>query len=87
MKRQGLDEVIAEAFPGERFAGRVERVEHHLAHLASAYYLSPWDDAVAVSVDGFGDFASAAWGYASKNRIEVDGRVHFPHSLGVFYEA
>jgi carbamoyltransferase len=86
LKRQGLVEVVAQAFPGESFRGTIQRVEHHLAHLASAYYLSPWDEAVAVSVDGFGDFASAAWGLGRRNRIDVDARVHFPHSLGVFYE-
>jgi carbamoyltransferase len=86
LKRQSLEEVLAASFPGESFRGTIQRVEHHVAHLASAYYLSPWDEAVAVSVDGFGDFASAAWGLARRNRIEVDARVHFPHSLGIFYE-
>jgi carbamoyltransferase len=38
-------------------------------------------------VDGFGDFASAAWGVGRKIYISVEGRVHFPHSLGIFYEA
>ena len=64
--------------------GRVERIEHHLAHLASAYYVGPFERAVAVSVDGFGDFSSAAWGLASYGDIEVFGRVHFPHSWGRF---
>jgi carbamoyltransferase len=86
LKRQSREEVLAAEFPGETFRGTYLQVEHHVAHLASAYYLSPWDEAVAVSVDGFGDFASAAWGIARGNRIEVDGRVHFPHSLGIFYE-
>lgn len=86
MKRQGLAEVLAAAFPGESFRGEFERVEHHVAHLASAYYLCPWDVAVAVSVDGMGDFASAAWGLAKQNRIAVEQQVHFPHSLGLFYE-
>ena len=86
LKRAGIQEVLAQAFPAETFKGRVRRVEHHLAHLASAYYLSPWHAAVAVSIDGFGDFASGAWGYAENNRIRIDKRIHFPHSLGVFYE-
>jgi carbamoyltransferase len=47
---------------GRPFAGKIEHVEHHLAHLASAFFASPFDEAVVVSVDGFGDFASAAWG-------------------------
>ena len=63
------------------------KVEHHLAHLASAYYCSPFERAVVVSVDGFGDFASGAWGLDRRTRIIVDGRIHFPHSLGIFYQA
>ena len=49
--------------------------------------MSPFDEAVVVSVDGFGDFASAAWGTGRGADISVDGRVYFPHSLGIFYQA
>ena len=69
------------------FAGAVEYVEHHLAHLASAFYPSPFREATIVSVDGFGDFASAAWGYGCGTSLSLDGRVLFPHSLGIFYQA
>src|SRR5204863_4336987 len=62
-------------------------VELHLAHLASAYTVSPFDEAVAVSVDGFGDFASAGWGVGKDGAVEVEDRVYFPHSLGIFYSA
>ena len=48
--------------PDQEFRGTVHAVEHHLCHLASAFLVSPYDTAVAVSVDGFGDFSSAAWG-------------------------
>jgi carbamoyltransferase len=66
----------------------VTHVEHHLAHLASAFWISPYNDAVALSVDGFGDFASVAWGPATRDGgIRIDGRILFPHSLGLFYEA
>jgi carbamoyltransferase len=75
------------ALPGRPFAGTIEYVEHHLAHLASAFYPSPFGEAAAVSVDGFGDFASAAWGAGSGTTLSLDGRVLFPHSLGVFYQA
>ena len=44
-------------------------------------------EAVIVSVDGFGDFSSAAWGVGSDCNLSVEKRVHFPHSLGVFYQA
>ncbi len=75
------------ALPGRPFTGAIDYVEHHLAHLASAFYPSPFRDAVAVSVDGFGDFASAAWGCGSGTALSLDGRVLFPHSLGIFYQA
>ena len=86
-KRAGVVEELLRTFPGEALRAEVRHVEHHLAHLASAFLVSPFDDAVAVSVDGFGDFASAAWGAGHGNRIGVDARVYFPHSLGIFYQA
>jgi len=68
-------------------SAEITYVEHHLAHLASSFWVSPYDDAVLLSVDGFGDFTSCAWGPADRNGIRIDGRVLFPHSLGLFYEA
>jgi carbamoyltransferase len=78
---------LARSLPDQEFRGTVHAVEHHLCHLASTYYVSPFEKAVAVSVDGFGDFSSAAWGLGDNNKVAVEGRVYFPHSLGVFYEA
>src|SRR6185295_19506397 len=86
-KRQGVRELLAGAFPQQSFKGEVHNIEHHLCHLFSAYYVSPFPEAAVVSVDGFGDFSSAAWGTGRGGEITVDGRVHFPHSLGVFYQA
>lgn len=86
-KTRGLAEALADAFPGEGFRAQVHHVEHHLAHIASSYLCSPFKDAVNLSVDGFGDFASAAWGMGEDGRIGIDGRVYFPHSLGMFYSA
>ena len=82
----GIAEEIAR-LPGQPFSGTVDYVEHHLAHLASAFYPSPFRDAAVVSVDGFGDFASAAWGCGSGTALSLNGRVLFPHSLGIFYQA
>lgn len=78
---------LRQYLPEQEFRGTVHAVEHHLCHLASAFLVSPYDKAVAVSVDGFGDFSSAAWGLGQGGQLAVDGRVYFPHSLGVFYEA
>jgi len=66
---------------------KLHAVEHHLAHLFSAYYVSPFERAVVASIDGFGDFSSAAWGTAVGSEISPLGRVYFPHSLGQFYQA
>ncbi len=86
-ERAGIAEHLARAFPGQRFTGQIHAVEHHHAHLSSAFHVSPFSEAVVVSVDGFGDFASAAWGVGRGGRIEVEDRIYFPHSLGIFYQA
>jgi carbamoyltransferase len=86
-QRRQIPELLVEAFPADDFRATVHNVEHHLAHLSSAFHVSPFDEAVVVSVDGFGDFASAAWGVGRKNDISIDSRVYFPHSLGIFYQA
>lgn len=65
----------------------IYNVEHHLAHLASAFLVSPFKQAVLVSVDGFGDFVGAMWGIGVGNKIEIMDRVFFPHSLGLYYLA
>ncbi|MFN3630728.1 MAG: carbamoyltransferase N-terminal domain-containing protein, partial [Casimicrobiaceae bacterium] len=78
-ERDGVDAHLARAFPGQSFRGQLHAVEHHVAHLSSAFHVSPFDEAVGVSVDGFGDFASAAWGVGRGKTIEVEDRVYFPH--------
>jgi len=85
--RAGLGAQLAKAFPHQIFRGKTHAVEHHLAHLSSAFHVSPFEDAVVVSVDGFGDFASTAWGIGRREEIEVQGKILFPHSLGIFYQA
>ena len=86
-KRKGIEQHLEDAFPEHRFNGKIEYVEHHLAHLASAYNVSPYQQASIISVDGFGDFASAAWGYGDNGVIDLQQRVYFPHSMGIFYQA
>jgi carbamoyltransferase len=86
-KAASVEDSLEAAFPGEDIRGKVRHIEHHRAHLASAYLASEFNEAVCVSVDGFGDFASAAWGMGRGNDINIDDRVYFPHSLGIFYSA
>jgi carbamoyltransferase len=86
-KRSSVESELAAAFPIDSFRGKIHRVEHHMSHLASCFLVSPFEEAIAVSIDGFGDFASAAWGIGRGNALIMDDRVWFPHSLGAFYQA
>jgi carbamoyltransferase len=60
-------------------------LEHHIAHIASAYYCSPWDKAAGFSYDGSGDFVSTMMARCEGNDIQVLERVFLPHSLGSLY--
>jgi carbamoyltransferase len=86
-QRTNIPAQLATAFGGAPVRAQVHAIEHHRAHLASAFLVSPFETATVVSVDGFGDFASTAWGVGSGSDLRIDGKVYFPHSLGVFYQA
>jgi carbamoyltransferase len=62
-------------------------VEHHRAHMASAFFVSPFQEAAILSVDGMGDFVSTMWGVGHGNHLEVLGTINYPHSLGWLYTA
>jgi carbamoyltransferase len=85
----GIPEVMAQAFEVDVRSLRAQfhRVEHHRAHLGSAFFVSPFDKAALLSADGLGDFASTMWGSGEANRMDIDGAVAFPHSLGMYYTA
>jgi carbamoyltransferase len=86
-ERAGLAEQLRRAFPDQPLRAELHFIEHHRAHLASAFYASPFREAAVISVDGFGDFASGAWGYGNGSALSLDGQIYFPHSLGAFYTA
>jgi carbamoyltransferase len=69
------------------FRAELHNVEHHRAHMASAFFVSPFQDAALLSVDGFGDFVSTMLGRGSGNQIKVLETVNYPHSLGIVYTA
>jgi carbamoyltransferase len=85
----GIREDLAAAFelPPEQIRARFHRIEHHTAHLASAYFVSPFDNAAVLSADGLGDFASAMWALGEGSRMHPLGEITFPHSLGMYYTA
>ncbi len=88
-KVQDLRVVLAEAceIEKERLTFSIHQIEHHRAHLASTFYVSPFDTAAIASVDGFGDFTSTMVGIGEGEKIQAFGQVLFPHSLGLFYLA
>ncbi|MBI4445041.1 MAG: carbamoyltransferase [Acidobacteria bacterium] len=77
---------LAEALGGE-WKAKCHQVEHHHSHLASAFFVSPFDKAACLSLDGFGDFLSSMWASGKGKQLEELGQVTFPHSLGILYTA
>jgi carbamoyltransferase len=85
----GIPETLAQTFDiaPDKIRARFHRVEHHQAHLASTFFVSPFDQAALLSADGLGDFASTMWGTGQGNRMRIAGAIAFPHSLGMYYTA
>src|SRR5207302_580673 len=65
--------------------GRVEIVDHHLSHAASAYYFSGFSDSAVLTVDAVGEWATTTWGRGDGDHLELIGETRFPHSLGLLY--
>ena len=88
-KFTGIREALAQAFDAApaSIAAKFHHIEHHQAHLASAFFVSPFDRAALLSADGLGDFASTMWGAGSGHRMQIHGAIAFPHSLGMYYTA
>jgi len=82
--RQELEKVLGVATSGKV---QFHNVEHHKAHMASCFFVSPFERAAILSIDGFGDFISTMWGMGQGNRIDVLGQVEYPHSAGAVYTA
>jgi carbamoyltransferase len=66
---------------------KVLAIDHHASHAASAYYSSPFDDAAILTVDGVGEWATAAFGTGTGNRLALSREIRFPHSVGLLYSA
>ena len=61
--------------------------EHHLSHAASAFYPSPFKEAIVLTADGVGEWATATVAVGAGNKLEIKKEIHFPHSLGLLYSA
>jgi carbamoyltransferase len=87
-KVHDLREELARALDvSPQFRAQIHKVEHHRAHMASCFLVSPFDRAAILSIDGFGDFISTMWGVGENNHIDVLGQIEYPHSAGIVYTA
>jgi len=73
--------------PAKSLRAEFHNIEHHRAHLASSFFVSPFQKAALISIDGFGDFISTMWGVGEGNSIRILGQVEYPHSTGIVYTA
>ena len=74
-------------FSKSKINAKVYNIEHHRAHLASCFFVSPFEKAAVVSIDGFGDFTSCMIARGEDNKLDILSEVNYPHSLGIFYTA
>jgi len=73
--------------PGFDCASRLLFTEHHLSHAASAFFPSPFETALVLTMDGVGEWATTSVALGRGNRLEILKEIHFPHSLGLLYSA
>tara|TARA_B100001250_G_scaffold409759_1_gene434756 strand:- start:448 stop:2190 length:1743 start_codon:yes stop_codon:yes gene_type:complete len=85
-KKTTFDKLLKKQFKLSKLP-TVKYYDHHLCHMASAYFPSKYSNSLLISADGFGDFASTVAAIANKNSIDIKHKILFPHSLGIFYQA
>lgn len=88
-KTRDLKSELARMFgvPKSNIGAQFHNVEHHRAHLASCFFVSPFERAALLSIDGFGDFISTMWAAGQGDEIDILGQVEYPHSIGIVYTA
>ncbi len=82
-----LFEALEEVMPFNKKHIKLLFTEHHQSHAASAYYPSPYNEAAILTLDGVGEWATAAFSYGSGNKIKMLKELRFPHSIGLLYSA
>ena len=86
-QKKKLGEKLKAAAPDFDWEHRLLFCEHHLSHAASAFFPSPYENAVILTMDGVGEWATTSAGLGDGNRITMLKEIHFPHSLGLLYSA
>lgn len=67
--------------------GKLKFSEHHLSHAASAFFPSPFEEAIVLTLDGVGEWVTTSVAIGRGNQLEISKEIHFPHSLGLLYSA
>ena len=78
---------LEKVWPEFDWAGRLLFAEHHQSHAASAFFPSPFEEALVLTMDGVGEWTTTSLAMGSGNRLEIQRELHFPHSLGLLYSA
>ncbi len=86
-KKMNIYKILSSIDDKEPFKGKVKFIDHHESHVASSLYFSKYDKCANLSIDGFGDFASCAYGLYKNKSLRLDEQINFPHSLGIFYQS
>lgn len=86
-KKMWVHRILANCLGRLGIADKLYVTEHHISHAASAFFPSPFQDAVIITVDGVGEYATTTIGYGKDNHIKILQEIHYPHSLGLLYSA
>jgi carbamoyltransferase len=86
-QKQNLKKALVEFTADGRLSDKLLFAEHHLSHAASAFFASPFEEAVVLTLDGVGEWATASISLGRGNRLEVKREVRWPHSLGLLFSA
>ena len=86
-QKEKLSDKLRAAAPDYDWRNRLLFSEHHLSHAASAFFPSPFDHAVILTMDGVGEWATTSAGIGDGNQMTMLKEIHFPHSLGLLYSA
>ncbi|MCA3262858.1 MAG: carbamoyltransferase [Telmatospirillum sp.] len=82
-----LSDELKAAAPGFDWESKLLFAEHHQSHAASAFFPSPFEEALVLTMDGVGEWATTSVGIGRGNKLEMVREIHFPHSLGLLYSA
>lgn len=86
-QKQLLARELKRISPTEGLEGKLLFTEHHMSHAASAFFPSPFDEALVLTMDGVGEWATTSVALGRGNHLEMIREIHFPHSLGLLYSA